>query len=194
MRLPVRAVVLLVGALAVACGGNSSGPSSTAATIGGTVTSSSSPLPGVTVGVAGTSMATSTTLRGGFMLESVPAGMVTLTFQGAGVNARLPLGRVPAGDRMTVKVSVSGSSASLDDRNDDIDEDADEGDVEGTVSGLGGRCPDLTFMVGATRVRTSRDTRFDDVACTALANGTRVEVEGTVIDGVLNATKIEKDD
>jgi hypothetical protein len=54
--------------------------------------------------------------------------------------------------------------------------------VEGTVSGLTGSCAaGLTFMVGTTKVTTSTTTTFAGVTCAALANGTMVEVVGTML-------------
>lgn len=72
--------------------------------------------------------------------------------------------------------------------------DLDE--VEGTISGLTGTgtCPSLTFMIGPTRVTTSNTTTFTGVTCAALANGTKVEVEGTrLADLSIAAATVELD-
>lgn len=72
-----------------------------------------------------------------------------------------------------------------------------EAKVEGIVSGLTATtgCPVLTFMVGTTTVTTSAATEFDDVLCSALANGASVEVKGTrQADGSIVATKVELED
>jgi len=68
-------------------------------------------------------------------------------------------------------------------------------EVEGTISGLASTagCPALTFMVGTTTVTTSSTTVFEGVTCAALANGTRVEVEGTLTGTTLAAAKVERD-
>jgi hypothetical protein len=75
-------------------------------------------------------------------------------------------------------------------------------DLEGLVFDFSGAasCPAATFWVGptrslATRVTTTASTIFRDVACAALVNGTRVDVEGTrQIDGTIAAAVVEIDD
>ena len=77
---------------------------------------------------------------------------------------------------------------------DDEDDDRQNGEreVEGKISGLTGSCPNLTFTIGSTTVKTSSGTQFKNVACGALANGTEVEADGTLSNNVLAAAKIEK--
>ncbi len=69
-------------------------------------------------------------------------------------------------------------------------------EVKGVISGLASTagCPSLTFTVGTTTVTTSSTTVFSGVACTALANGRRVEVEGTLTGTTLAAARVELDD
>ena len=70
----------------------------------------------------------------------------------------------------------------------------DEMELEGVISGLSATsgCPVVTFMIGTTKVTTSAATVFDDVLCSALANGALVEVEGTLQpDGSILATSVE---
>jgi len=190
----------LAAAFALGCGGGDvpNGPSSTSASIDGAVRnmsaaagSSTAPL---RVSVAETTMSTTTGSNGQFAFINVPAGNVTLLFEGPGVNARLPLGRVQAGDRLKITATVNGSSARLDSREDDEDEQEEE-EVEGKISNLAGTgtCPTLSFNVGTTPVKTNGNTKFKDVACSALTNGMKVEAEGMFVNGVLNATKIERD-
>ena len=59
-------------------------------------------------------------------------------------------------------------------------------------SGTGGG-PRVSFTIGNTNVRTDGSTRFKDLTCPTLANGLKVEVEGTFANGVLLAKAIEKD-
>lgn len=80
-----------------------------------------------------------------------------------------------------------------------VEGEAGPDQVEGTIFALSGTgtCPTLTFKVGpiesiATTVNTNISTTFTGVACTALANGARVEVEGTKqADGSITAASVE---
>jgi hypothetical protein len=74
----------------------------------------------------------------------------------------------------------------------EVELDLDE--LEGTIAELTGTCPSLTFTIGTTTVTTSGSTTFAGVACTALANGARVELKGTVSGTTFAATKVELDD
>ena len=79
------------------------------------------------------------------------------------------------------------------DEDDDADE-ADEWEAEGAIAGLSGSCPAITFTLSGKSVRATSATRFQNIACAAIANGTRLEVEGTLqTDGSVIATKIKKD-
>lgn len=65
-------------------------------------------------------------------------------------------------------------------------------EVEGDVSGLGGACPNLTFMVNGTAVTTNNSTDFEDGSCSGIQNNTRVEVEGLKQpDGSVLASQVE---
>jgi hypothetical protein len=80
-----------------------------------------------------------------------------------------------------------------------VEREAGPDEVDGTIFALAGTgsCPALTFKVGstlatATTVNTNTSTTFNGVACTALANGARVEVEGTKqADGSITAASVE---
>ena len=80
-----------------------------------------------------------------------------------------------------------------------VEGEAGPDEVEGMIFALAGTgsCPALTFKVGstlatATTVNTSASTTFNGVVCTALANGARVEVEGTKqADGSITAASVE---
>ncbi|NOT27391.1 MAG: hypothetical protein HOP16_14970 [Acidobacteria bacterium] len=76
-------------------------------------------------------------------------------------------------------------------------EDGDDNERSGTISGLAATtgCPVLTFVIGTTTIRTSSTTVFEDVLCSALANGAVVEVSGVLqTDGSILATKVELED
>lgn len=68
------------------------------------------------------------------------------------------------------------------------------GRIEGAIMTVGGTCPALSLSVRGVAVTTNASTYFDDVACSALRVGMRVEVEGALTGGVLVATKIERED
>lgn len=103
--------------------------------------------------------------------------------------------------RTGVKVHVSGDM-----RTDDgaviaeritIEEEPENrrgGRVEGSITTLGGTCPARTFTVAGVAVATTATTRFEGLTCASLAAGTRVEVEGAVLNGVLVAAKVERED
>jgi hypothetical protein len=80
-----------------------------------------------------------------------------------------------------------------------VELEAGPDEVEGTVfefSGAAG-CPAVTFKVGpvlrlATTVTTTASTTFAGVTCATLANGVKVEVEGTKqADGSITAASVE---
>jgi hypothetical protein len=132
-----RSSLLSVAGLSVAlaaagCGGGSStvtGPDETpiaagAAVIQGTVVGGSfagssgdvtalSGDRGLTVAVEGTPLFTGVDEEGEFILSSVPAGSVTLVFEGSGVNARLTVSGLLDGQVMSLEVHVSGSGAQV---------------------------------------------------------------------------------
>lgn len=80
-----------------------------------------------------------------------------------------------------------------------VELEAGPDEVEGMIFALAGTgaCPTLTFKVGpieslATTVNTNGSTTFTGVACAALANGARVEIEGTKqVDGSITAASVE---
>ena len=202
MQTVARFAAALSVVLLVACTNAPNGPSSNAASIAGTVRTASAAASATSsvaatqmkVTVSGTPVATTINTGGQFTLNDVPPGNITLVFESSAANARLPLGTVQAGDRVKIVVTVNGSHASLDSREDDEDDDGDDdNEVEGRISGLGGSCPDRTFTIGNTSVKTSANTKYEHITCGALANEVKIEAEGTFANGVLNATKIEKD-
>lgn len=70
-----------------------------------------------------------------------------------------------------------------------------EVELKGAASGVTGTCPAVTFTVSSTTVTTNASTKFDGVACTALAAAGRLDVKGTKqSNGSVLATKVEKGD
>jgi hypothetical protein len=65
--------------------------------------------------------------------------------------------------------------------------------VSGAISSLQGQCPTLTFVVSGRTVRTTGETKFRAVSCTAIEDGDDVTVEGIVeTDNSITATSIRK--
>jgi hypothetical protein len=72
------------------------------------------------------------------------------------------------------------------------EEEEDEIELKGTISGKTGSCPALTFTVSSTTVTTNASTQFKDTSCSALVNGSRVEVKGTKqSNGSVLASRVE---
>lgn len=78
------------------------------------------------------------------------------------------------------------------------DENDNEVELTGTVSGKAGACTPsvtMTFKLGTTQVTTNGSTKFEDTTCATLANGDRVEVNGTRQSATaILATKVSKED
>jgi hypothetical protein len=66
-----------------------------------------------------------------------------------------------------------------------------EAKAAGAVSTPTGTCPALTFNILTTKITTSATTTFFGVTCAAIADGTMVNVEGTLqADGSIAATHV----
>lgn len=73
------------------------------------------------------------------------------------------------------------------------DDDANEWEATGTISGLSGACPAITFTLAGKTVRATSSTEFKAITCAAVANGTKLKVEGTTqTDGSVIAREIKK--
>ena len=206
---PLRGCSRLVLAAAVALtpiacsdGGPSAGePSSPAspttelagATINGLVVNPALPL---NVAVANTPLSARVGGDGRFALARVPPGAVRLQFSGPSVNATLALGTLQEGQVVSITVSVSGNSATLQDGvsgrdNDRNDDGVADIEILGNVAGLTGGCPNRAFIAAGQNVVTTAATLFRRVTCELLVNGQQVEVEGPVIAGVIRAGKVQ---
>jgi hypothetical protein len=68
----------------------------------------------VTVTIVGTGVSTTLDGSGSFTLDNVPPGTVTLNFKGRGADAMLTISGIEADDRISIAVTLNGSSARLD--------------------------------------------------------------------------------
>lgn len=104
------------------------------------------------------------------------------------------LDTLKAGQTLHV-VGTRKSDGSIDARLIEIDDDATGGEVEieGAVGGLKGACPAVSFGINGLSITTNASTTFDGLACGAVKNGDKVQVNGTKqTDGSVLATRVNK--
>ena len=97
-------------------------------------------------------------------------------------------------DGSVVATEIEGNEDDADDADDD-DQDDDAGDFEahGAISSLSGACPAITFTLNDVTIRATSSTKFEHLDCPAVANGTKVTVEGAKqLDGSVIAHEIKK--
>jgi hypothetical protein len=122
---------LALGLAAAGCGSSSSvtgpdeGPTAGAAVVQGSVVGASftaAPVDGftalsggggLTVHVEGTDISTTVDPDGMFILSGVPAGTVTLVFEGSGTSARLTVSGLMDGQVLSLQIHLSGGQATL---------------------------------------------------------------------------------
>jgi hypothetical protein len=111
----------------------------------------------------------------------------------------LTLADLHVGDHVEIKGHTDGTTLVADEikvETPDSDEGPNGAELNGSVAGLAGTCPAaVTFMIQTTKVTTNASTTFSGIACTAIKNGTVVEVEGVKqTDGSVVASSISQDD
>ena len=113
---------------------------------------------------------------------------------------RLTMDDIQVGDHVQARgamedTTLVATEIKVEDTGNDNDDDADEAELKGAIADLNlttTPCPNVTFKIGTTIVKTNSSTKFDDAACADLANGKIVEVEGTKqADGSILASKVE---
>jgi hypothetical protein len=207
----VGVVSALALALALAaCGGSSSNPASpssspsastgqSGATISGTVSGSTSgsaagyqkldSASGITVTISGTNLTVAVDGQGRFTFTGVPAGTVQLVFSGGGASATLTLNGIQATDRITIQVTVKGTTATLDDEQRN---GATMTELEDQIAAI--NLTGRTLVVGAVQVSvpTSAVVRHGDtpVDFTTLKVGDRVHVRGSMTGTTMTATEV----
>jgi hypothetical protein len=202
--------VVVAGALA-ACGGSNSVTGATdgaasspmTATIAGTILadavgsppagtfSASSSSGGIRVSVSGTSLSTMTDDSGRFALSGVtPGETVELRFEGPGIDARLEVEGLVAGQTLTITVSVSGSTASRLTSSDEVEFKGFVDSVGGDHLVVDGRT--VLVVAGTTELRGRED---QPISLSEVPRGSFVEVEGwPQPDGTFIAREIELED
>ena len=126
---------------------------------------------------------------------TVAAGPGVLIRRG---NRVLTMADIEVGDHVQARGAMEGAvlvatEIKVEDTGRDND-DVGGVEIQGVISGLSATsgCPIVTFTIGATTVRTSATTLFDDVTCATLANSALVEIHGVrQADGSILATKVD---
>src|SRR5688572_9390092 len=90
-----------------------SGGTAASAMSAGAGPSGGTALTGLTVTVVGTNLSSSVDSQGRFELTAVPSGNVRLQFRDATVNATVQISNVGSDDLIQIRVTVSGSGATL---------------------------------------------------------------------------------
>lgn len=118
-------------------------------------------------------------------------GETTLKLSQISVGDRVHVQGTRSGTTITAtKVEVQNGAATPGEGNDG--ENGARVELSGTISGRTGSCPAITFMISSTKVVTSSKTEFGDTSCSALVNGSVVQVEGTKqTDGSVMASSVE---
>src|SRR5262249_27289658 len=98
------------------------------------------------------------------------------------------------GSHVTVQGSLQGDGSMLAGQI-VIDQPAPPRDVSGVIQGLSGGCPNLSFTVSGTLVKTDARTTFDGLPCPSVGNGQQAEVTGTVqASGEVQAARVSVSD
>ena len=180
MRTSIRSLAVAFSLLLLAaCAGGLTG-SQAGATIEGTVSGAQA----LTVAVPGTSVRTTASQSGAFVLLNVPAGTTALRFTGVSTDATLPIAAVVQSEHRSLTVTVSGSDA-----HEEQEQTATEfrGKVDAVAPALtvAGR----TVTTTATTVFKRGDT---SITLADIKVGDEVEVHGALqADGSVLASEIE---
>ena len=141
------------------------------------------------------------TLTIGTTVVSVPTGTPITNHAGASID----LAGILVGDKVEARGAMNGSTfvaSSVKLETDHTGSNTGGGsgtgattvELSGTVTARSGTCPTISFMLGTTSVMTTRDTIFEDGACSKVVNNAKAEVRGTRgSTGVVTATRVELD-
>jgi hypothetical protein len=166
-------------------------PGAAGATISGVVSFEGASTAGMTVTVAGTTLAAPVDSSGRFSLANVPSGDIELRFSGGAVDTSLAIAGVTDQDQIQLAVTVDSAASAV---TSSQLTSSDRIEVKGVIAGLSGACPDLTFTVNGFQAVTNASTRFEDAPCSGVQTGTKVEVKGTrQANGSILAQKVDVD-
>lgn len=211
MKYRLLFVSTVLAAAVAACGGsNPAEPSSTSATVNGSIvpaggsastsaiagvstgsiSAASTAPPGLLVSVAGTAISAPVDAAGHFTLKNVPPGLADLRFSAPGISAALGLSDLKAGQLVEIQVSLTSDTATVES---DRRASGREEQLEGRVESLPPTTAAGTFVAAGRMVTTDPNTKFFIDGQTAvfanLAIGQRVHVKGqTVAAGLLAST------
>ena len=207
---PRTAVLVIVGLMAAACGGNAAlssvGPSSASsgASITGIVRGTAvTPSPsrtlsegtfttldsksGVTISVVGTGISTNADNQGQFTLNNVPSGTVVLNFSAPNSNATVTVQGVGAGDRVQITVTVNGNNAHID------SEHHNNGEISARITSIDSG--NSSVQAGNLTIKTTSSTVIrhgsKTVAFSDLKMGDHVQVRGTRDGSTVTASEIK---
>ena len=207
---PRTAVLVIVGLMAAACGGNAAlssvGPSSASAgaSITGIVRGTAvTPTPsrtlseetfttldsksGVTISVVGTGISTNADNQGQFTLNNVPSGTVVLNFSAPNSNATVTVQGVGAGDRVQITVTVNGNNAHID------SEHHNNGEISARITSIDSG--NSSVQAGNLTIKTTSSTVIrhgsKTVAFSDLKMGDHVQVRGTRDGSTVTASEIK---
>ncbi len=145
---------------------------------------------GLSVQLVGTGQVKTVDDRGGFAFDDVPSGDAQLRFTGSGTDAAVAIGGVASQERISMTVSVTGSTAVVVSLSRDS---AQELRVTGIVDNLDRA--GLSLTVAGRRVQATGATKIEEGSVhrtfADLSNGLRVEVKGQPQNDAVLATQIE---
>jgi hypothetical protein len=141
--------------------------------------------------VAGTAINASVDAAGKFQLKNVPPGLADLRFSAPGLSAALGLSDLKGGDDVTIQVSLTSSSATIES---DRRSNGKEEQLEGRVESLPPTTAAGSLVVAGRTVITNSSTTFymqgQAATFADLALGQRVHVKGQTGAGGMTASSV----
>ena len=187
---PSSASTATVNGSIVPAGDSSSG--ATAGVNSGSISAASTTPPGLLVSVAGTAISASVDAAGKFQLRNVPPGLANLQFSAPGLAAALGLSDLKGGDNVTIEVSLTSSSATVES---DRRSNGKQEQLEGRVESLPPTTAAGSLVVAGRTVITNATTKFymqgQAATFADLALGQRVHVKGLTGTGGMVASSVD---